>query len=173
LKNLRSKKIFTAALPERLSPRSGGADRLGMIQLASFIQGHDCLADLEEFRTDPLLKEVMRGETVAPRTMGDFLRDFKEDHLLKMNGFLSAQAKSYRVQLEKHLKKQFKPSLAPRLSIDSTPHEQTGSKIEGVAWNYKDQWCLDSQVIFDELGFGCNIHDHGPSRYDAMGKPHF
>lgn len=146
------KKLFALALPDRVSPRSGGAVRLGMIQLASFMQGHDCLADLEEFRTDPLLKEVMRGETVAPRTMGDFLRDFNEDHLLKMNGFLSAQAKSYRVQLERHLKKQFKPSLAPHLSIDSTPHEQTGSKIEGVAWNYKDQWCLDSQVIFDELG---------------------
>ena len=123
------KNLVTQALPDRVSPRSMGADRLGMIQLASFIQGHDCLADLEEFRTDPLLREVMRGETVAPRTMGDFLRDFNDDHLLKMNSFLAAQAKSYRVQLEKLLKKQFKPSLAPHLSIDSTPHEQTGSKI--------------------------------------------
>jgi hypothetical protein len=51
------------------------------------------------------------------------------------------------------LKKQFKPSLAPHLSIDSTAHVQHGSKMEGLAYNYKDQWCLDSQVIFDELGF--------------------
>jgi len=25
--------------------------------------------------------------------------------------------------------------------------------MEGLAYNYKDEWCLDSQVIFDELGF--------------------
>ena len=24
--------------------------------------------------------------------------------------------------------------------------------MEGVTWNYEDKWCLDSQVIFDELG---------------------
>lgn len=25
--------------------------------------------------------------------------------------------------------------------------------MEGLGYNYKDEWCLDSQVIFDELGF--------------------
>jgi len=24
--------------------------------------------------------------------------------------------------------------------------------MEGLAWNYKDMWCLDSQVIFDQFG---------------------
>lgn len=66
---------------------------------------------------------------------------------------LHKQAKSYRVQLEKMLKKQFKPSLAPHLSIDSTSHVQHGLQMQGLAYNYKDEWCLDSQVIFDELGF--------------------
>lgn len=144
---------FTAALPERISPRSSGAYRLGLIQLASFLQGHDCLADLDRFRDDPMLSEVMKGESVAPRTMGDFLRDFEPTHLESMNRFLAMQAKSYRVQLEKMLKKQFKPSLAPRLAIDSTSHVQRGTKMEGLAYNYKDEWCLDSQIVFDELGF--------------------
>ena len=145
---------FTAALPERaIRNNSQGSYRLGLIQLASFLQGHDCLADLDRFRTDPQLSEIMNGETVAPRTMGDFLRDFKSSNHHGMNLFLSAQAKSYRVQLEKMLKKQFKPSLAPRLNIDSTSHVQRGEKMEGLAYNYKDEWCLDSQVIFDELGF--------------------
>ena len=147
------KEPFSAALPERKSSRSQGAYRLGLIQLASFLRGHDCLADLEEFRNDPMLSEVMLGETVAPRTMGDFLRDFDVEQLSKFNLFLATQAKSYRVQLEKMLKKQFKPSLAPHLRIDSTSHVQHGSKMEGLAYNYKDEWCLDSQVIFDELGF--------------------
>ncbi len=147
------KKPFSEALPERKSCRSQGSYRLGLIQLASFMRGHDCLADLEEFRKDPMLYEVLKGDSVSPRTMGDFLRDFEEDHLNKFNSFLNRQAKSYRVQLERMLKKQFKPSLAPHLSIDSTAHEQSGTKMQGLAYNYKDQWCLDSQVIFDELGF--------------------
>lgn len=147
------KKPFAEALAERKAARSMGSYRLGLIQLASFLRGHDCLADLEEFRKDPMLFEVMKGETVAPRTMGDFLRDFEEENILKMNSFLATQAKAYRVQLEKMLKKQFKPSLAPHLRIDSTSHVQHGLKMEGLAYNYKDEWCLDSQVIFDELGF--------------------
>jgi hypothetical protein len=149
----RLKKPFADALPERSSNRSQGSYRLGLIQVASFLRGHDCLADLEEFRKDPMLSEVMRGDTVAPRTMGDFLRDFEVENLLALNSFLSKQAKAYRVQLEKMLKKAFKPTLTPHLSIDSTSHVQHGVKMEGLAYNYKDEWCLDSQVIFDELGF--------------------
>ncbi len=151
------KEPFTKALPERSGPRSQGSYRLGLIQLASFMRGHDCLADLEEFRKDPMLAELFKGETVSPRTMGDFLRDFEPEHLNKFNDFLSKQSKSYRLQLEKMLKKQFKPLLAPHLSIDSTSHVQSGVKMEGLAYNYKDEWCLDSQVIFDELGFAWDM----------------
>jgi hypothetical protein len=143
---------FSKCLPERTSHRSMGSYRLGLIQLASFMYGHDCLADLEEFREDKTLEQVMRGETVAPRTMGDFLRDFESENIEKLNCFLPVQAKSYRIQLEKMLKKEFKPRLAPHLSIDSTGHVQSGKKMEGLAYNYKDEWGLDSQVIFDELG---------------------
>src|ERR1700751_28369 len=55
---------FKEALPERSTAngRSGGSYRLGLIQLNSFIYGHDCLDDLEEFRGDPLLEETMKGE---------------------------------------------------------------------------------------------------------------
>ena len=148
---------FNASLPERKSSRSQGAYRLGLIQLASFMRGHDCLADLEEFREDPMLFSLFKGETVSPRTMGDFLRDFEPEHLEKLSALLSRQGKSYRAQLEKMLKKQFKPQLAPHLSIDSTAHLQSGVKMQGVAYNYKDEWCLDSQVIFDELGFAWDM----------------
>lgn len=147
------KQPFREALPERKSARSLGSYRLGLIQLASFMRGHDCLADIEEFRKDPMLMEVLRGDIVSPRTMGDFLRDFEAGNLSEFNLFLSRQAKCYRTQLSKMLKKQFKPNPAPHLSIDSTSHLQTGVKMEGLAYNYKDEWCLDSQVIFDELGF--------------------
>ncbi|MES2801731.1 MAG: hypothetical protein V4654_04520 [Bdellovibrionota bacterium] len=60
---------------------------------------------------------------------------------------------SYRKNLERHFKKPYKPSLAPRLSLAYTSHVQETKKIEGAAYNYKDELCLDSKVIFDELGF--------------------
>ncbi len=144
---------FKKALPDRTSHRSQGSYRLGLIQIASFLRGHDCIDDLIEFRHDETLFEIMRGDSVVPKTMGDFLRDYEIDHLNKMNQFLPAQCMSYRKNLERHLKKPYKPSLAPRLSIDSTSHVQEAKKMEGLAYNYKDEWCLDSQVIFDELGF--------------------
>lgn len=144
---------FKKTLPDRTSHRSQGSYRLGLIQIASFVRGHDCIDDLIEFRHDETLFEIMRGDTVVPRTMGDFLRDFEDDHLNKLNQFLPSQCMSYRKNLERHLKKPYKPSLAPRLSIDSTSHVQEAKKMEGLAYNYKDEWCLDSQVIFDELGF--------------------
>ena len=80
------------------------------------MRGHDCLADIEEFRKDPMLMEILRGDIVSPRTMGDFLRDFENEQLTRFNSFLSLQARSYRMQLHKMLKKQFKPSLAPHLA---------------------------------------------------------
>lgn len=146
-------KEFEKTLPERISQRSQGSYRLGLIQVASFLRGHDCIDDLIEFREDKMLSEIMRGDTVVPKTMGDFLRNFDEINLSKLNLFLSLQAMSYRKHLERHLQKPNKPSLAPRLSIDSTSHVQEAKKMEGLAYNYKNEWCLDSQVIFDELGF--------------------
>jgi DDE family transposase len=151
------KKQFADCLPSRVSPRSKGAYSLGLTQLASFLKGHDCIEDLEKFRKDPSLSTLLSGESVAARTMLDFLKDFELDHIGKLNQFLSVQAKAVRVQLEKMLKKQYKPAMAPHLSIDSTSHVQSGLKMEGLAYNYKDEWCLDSQVIFDELGLCWNF----------------
>lgn len=144
-------KPFADCLPERKSPRSHGSYRLGLIQLSSFLYGHDSLDDLEEFQDDPALEAIMRGETVAPRTMGDFLRDFEQRHIERLNHYLSRMAFGIRRNLKKALPDEFKPK-APHLSIDSTSHPQCGEKMEGLAWNYKDEWCLDSQVIFDEQG---------------------
>lgn len=145
-------KEFAQCLPKRSSPNSYGSYRLGLIQVSSFLYGHDSLDDLEEFQEDPALEAIMRGETAAPRTMGDFLRDFKKDNLSLMNGYLARMSYRIRKQMQSVLAKEYKPSVAPHLSIDSTEHEQCGEKMEGVAWNYKEKWCLDSQVIFDELG---------------------
>ena len=145
-------KDFADCLPKRTSPNSYGSYRLGLIQVSSFLYGHDTLEDLEEFEEDPALEAIMRGETVAPKTMGDFLRDFKDDNLNKTNHYLARMSYRIRRQMSSVLAEEYRPNPAPHLSIDSTQHEQCGEKMEGVAWNYKDQWCLDSQAVFDELG---------------------
>ena len=82
---------FRNALPKRSTAngRSGGSYRLGLIQLNSFLYGHDCLDDLEEFRDDPLLEAAMKGKSAAPRTIADFLRDFTEQNRAEMNVYLS------------------------------------------------------------------------------------
>ena len=143
---------FSDCLPERLSNRSKGSYRLGLIQLSSFLYGHDCIDDLIEFKQDSNLEAVMRGETVLPRTMGNFLRDFSKNHIESLNKFLPIQAKSYLSSLKNLYPENSILKEPICLDIDSTPHEQRGKKMEGLAYNYKDMWCLDSQVIFDQFG---------------------
>lgn len=160
---------FAEALPKRTSPRSYGSYRLGLIQLSSIMYGHDSLDDLEEFKTDPALEAIMGGETVAPRTMGDFLRDFEESNLIRLNQYLAEMSYRIRRQMVSVLPLEFKPSGAPHLSIDSTSHEQRAEKMEGVAWNYKEQWCLDSQVVFDEQGLSYGMQLRGGNTKSGVG----
>ena len=42
-------KEFEKTLPDRISARSQGRYRLGLIQVASFLRGHDCNDDVIEF----------------------------------------------------------------------------------------------------------------------------
>jgi hypothetical protein len=58
----RLSKDFAKYLPRRTSPRSLGSYRLGLIQVASFLYGHDCLEDLEEFQEEPALEAIMGGD---------------------------------------------------------------------------------------------------------------
>ncbi len=145
-------KGFSECLPQRRSNRSAGSYRLGLIQIGSFLYGHDCIDDIEEFRDDPLFEAALKGEVAAPRTMLDFLHDFDQSHIDQFNLYLPKMAWAIRRQLIAVQPEQHKPRV-PHFSIDSTPHEQEGLKMEGVEWNYDGKWCLDSQEIYDELGF--------------------
>jgi len=60
--------------------------------------------------------------------------------------------KSVKSDMQNNLAEEFQPKNLV-LDIDSTSHVQSGNKIEGVAWNYKKEWCLDTQEIFNQLGF--------------------
>lgn len=143
--------VFYKRLPKRTSIRSLGHAKLGLIFLSSFLYGHDAVDDLEEFDGDDYLENFYRGGMPAPRTMGDFLRDFKEKTTGGLNEYLSFMSHRIRRQFISRLPQECSPGPL-HLSIDSTPHVQHGMKMEGVALNYDGKWCLDSQRISDQMG---------------------
>jgi hypothetical protein len=140
-----------ACLPERTSHKSIGSYRMALTMLASFIYGHDCLEDLDEFRKDPALRELFGTATAASRTHGDFLRDFETHHIEALNRFVNSMARHVMVLFQNQLPEDYKPTHLI-VDVDSTSHVQSGEKMEGLAWNYKDEWCLDSQVAFNQMG---------------------
>jgi hypothetical protein len=42
--------------------------------------------------------------------------------------------------------------------MDSTYHEHYGEKIEGLAYNYKNEWSIESQTAFSSLGFCHSVY---------------
>ena len=130
---------FFLFFPVRNSPRSAGSYFLALATMASFIYGHDCLDDIDMFRQDPALKSLFEDKEMAARTIGDFLRDFDEEHLLKLNQFLNKMSRYIMGLYQAHLPAEYKPQDLI-IDIDSTSHVQHGEKMEGLAWNYKKEW---------------------------------
>lgn len=118
---------FQKCSPRRVHSRSHGSYRLGLTQLSSFLYGHDSIDDLREFQTDPALEAILKGETVAPRTMGDFLRDFEPSHVEALNEYLSKMRWAIRSHMREVLPVAKRPSEAIHASIDTTMHEQSGN----------------------------------------------
>jgi hypothetical protein len=143
---------FKKCLPARISNASYDTSHFGLTLFAGFLYGHDCLDDLEEFQADPLISIKLDGVPSA-KAMGDWLRDFKQENIQSMDGLLSRQAVETREKLTK--------SQDITIDIDSTSHIQRGIKAEGLSYNYKGEWCLDSLVAFDELGL-CHAMDLRP-----------
>jgi hypothetical protein len=143
---------FRKCLPERVSHQSAGSYLLALMVLAGHLRGVEGLSDLEKVRSDPYLTELFKDEVSAIRTIGDFLRDFESEHIEKLNAFLNKMSRSIFKQLELVQPDLHKPKNLI-LDMDSTSHEHFGEKIEGLAWNYKKEWCLDTQVVFNSLGF--------------------
>jgi hypothetical protein len=145
-------KEFKKCLPERVSHRSAGSYLLALMVMAGHIHGVEALADLAEIKDDPYIQELFRDEVAAVRTIGDFLRDFGPEHIMKLNLFLDRMARTLFTSLQTNLEEPFRPKNLI-VDIDSTYHEHFGEQIEGVAWNYKKEWSLETQVAFNSLGF--------------------
>ena len=126
----------------------------------SFIHGAECLDDLDDLRDDVLFKEVTGG--CASTTVGDWMRSFSPRQLEKLSDYHTECA----FKLRKYLPQSDNDLI---ITMDSTPHEQTGKKMEGVTWNYKDMWCLDSQNAYDQYGLSYGFHLRSGNTYSGNG----
>jgi hypothetical protein len=136
---------FKKCLPERLANNSYHTSHFALLLIAGFWMGYDCLDDMAEFAKNPVVIAQF-GKVPVPKSFGDYLRDFKEEHIIALRNFLTVQS----LFLRKAIKKNINSII---FDIDSTDHEHHGDTIEGLEINYKGKWCLDSLEIFDELGF--------------------
>ena len=126
--------------------------------LNAFIDGAECLEDLDALKSEAVFDSLFNP--IASNTAGVFLRSFSSRGIENLAEF----------QLQKTL--QLRKYLAPNdkkfiLNLDSTPHLQTGKKMEGLAWNYKKEWCLDSLNAYDQYGLSYGFHLRPGSSYSG------
>lgn len=149
-------------LPPRKSNASYDTEQFALSLLSGFWYGHDSLDDLEEFEKDPSVEDKLTGLPSA-RAVGDWLRDFTPEMREKLNRFLTRQALSCRRELGN--------SDPVIIDTDSTAHEQSGVKMEGLETNYDGKWCLDSLVAFDELGLSYRMDLRPGATFSSTGAP--
>ncbi len=138
-------------LPKRISHRSLGSSILALTVVAAHLMGAESVEDIEEIRDDEFLIGLFGGEVPAPRTIIDFLNDFEPSHIEGLNFFLNKMGRTLHSYLfEEHPEKITRDRI---IDIDSTYHVHYGELFEGVCWNYKNEWSLESQSAFSSLGF--------------------
>ena len=130
--------------------------------LFKFICGGDCIHDLEWLRLDECFNTVTNGG-IASTTAGEFLRDFNQRQIQLMEDYLINSSLKMRKVLKQN-DKNFE------LSIDSTPHIQTGLKMEGLEYDYKNNWGLNSLNAYDQYGFSYGFQLRSGSTYSANGS---
>lgn len=148
-------------LPERISNSSYSSEHLALILLCGFWYGHDCLDDLEEFKDDPAVEDKLGGLATS-KTIGNYLRDFTDEHIAKLRGFLTRQAFKYRMRLDGKNK-------SITFDQDSTFHEQHGKQMEGVVMTRYGKLGLDSLHIFDDRGFSYDMELRSGSTFSSVG----
>lgn len=108
--------------------------------------GADCLEDMEKLAEDPAFVVLNHGKLNAANTYGQFLATFTHGQCQSLNQRLRDTA----FRLRRALFPQERQFI---LDIDSTDSTQSGEKMEGLAFNHKNNWGLDSIMAFDQFGF--------------------
>jgi hypothetical protein len=162
ISGMRLKERISDSLPrQRIASRASGFDRFQALMLG-LLGGADCLEDMDGLGEDPLFREV-NGPLLSSTSYGDFLRKFSGFHLQRLNQELC------RLAGDLHLRSGRLDRLV--LDIDSTGHEQHGVKMEGVAYNYKHEWGLDSIEVFDQKGFLYHLNVRSGNTFTSEDGP--
>jgi len=143
-KSLKLEKKFKSVLPRKKKKK--GLEQINKLKalVLSFAVGNDSLSDLDSLNRDKLFQEIIEGNC-SSTSMGDFLRSFDNRHIERFQEALIEFAIELRFALYPGDRKFI-------LAMDSTPHKHFGKKMEGLAFNYKNFWCLDSQNAYDQYG---------------------
>jgi hypothetical protein len=130
--------------------------------LLGFICGLDSLDDISKLRKDKLFSRLTAG-ACADSTLGDFLRAFSRRQIEQLNDLLLEISLQMRSML-------FPDDNFVIYSSDSTPNVQCGKKMEGLGWNYKKQWGLDTLSIYDHRGFHYGFDVRPGGTYSSNGN---
>lgn len=138
--------------------------------VCSFISECDCLDDIDELNQDPAYLEMIDHKAYTPKTYGNFLRSFNEKNIYDMQNATIDLNLRLRSKLEPDFIRQGK--IGENLMIldcDSTKNRQYAQKMEGVEINHEKNLSLDTQNIFDELGFQYHIDVRAGATHSSNG----
>ena len=117
-------KDFASCLPERKSNNTHGSYRMALMMLTSLIHGDDCLDDIEkEFSDNPSFEAFFRGKVPVAKTFGDYLRSFDDEHILKLNQFLTKMGYTIRDHLRASVQEEHRPKEKPHCKENRCEHK--------------------------------------------------
>jgi hypothetical protein len=136
-------KLFDILPKNKIEPKTNSYDKFKALCLG-FVAGSDCLDDMEKLGDDIGFKEVL-GHVNSATTYGDYLRSFSKIDIVNFKHKLIEAAIDIRQKI-------FPEEKDFILDLDSTSCVQYGKKMEGLSFNYKNDWCLDSIQAYDQFG---------------------
>ena len=135
--------LISHYLPKKKRDRGLSSFEKLFAGIIGFIAGVECLDDFDWLGHDPLVRELT--DSPSSITMGKFLRLFSLRQIQQIQNLIPTFAFKMRLWLEPKLYKII-------FKMDSSDHEQFGTKMEGVDYGYRKVLCLNSQNIFDDKG---------------------
>ncbi|MDH4468476.1 MAG: transposase, partial [Bacteriovoracaceae bacterium] len=158
MEKLKVKDIFRKDLPS-----VGWIDSWSKFEclVTSFFMGGDCLEDLDSFKNDDLFLKV-HEEVIASTTAGKFLRSFNDRQVEKLEDNLIKLAMKARMSIHKEDKDFI-------FCNDGTFHEQEGEKMEGLGFDYNNNWGLSSLQGYDQYDFCYGFNLRGGSTHSSVG----
>ena len=130
--------------------------------LYAFGIGGDCLEDLDVFSQDAGFQAVCKGRVYSSMCYGNFLRSFESWQIRGLNKVLRDLAFELRHRA-------FPEDRDFVLDVDSTFHEQSGRKMEGLGYDYEKKWGLSSLQAFDQHGFQYAMRVREGSTFTSVG----